>query len=273
MKAFGLRLFRFIVLFVVLTGGLLMSFDGALIYYPTRYPDGNWQTQGRGPCTPDDVYFTASDGVKTHGWFLKNPSSDKVLVYYHGNAGSIADRFEWGCMLTQVGVSVLMVEYRGYGRSEGKPGEKAFYRDSESVWSWLTGTAGYSQNQIILYGKSLGGAVATDLATRHEPAALILQSTFTSIPHMAKKLIPGVPGFLVPTKMASVEKLPDLGCPVMVVHSQQDEIVPFEMGRALASQAKNLYRFLEFQGYGHNDLVAGQGTELVRAFRELIETL
>ena len=246
-----------------------MSFDSALIYYPTRYPDGNWQTEGRGPCTTEDVYFTASDGTKTHGWFLKNTSSDKVLVYYHGNAGSIADRFEWGCQLTQAGVSVLMVEYRGYGRSEGKPGEKAFYSDSEAVWSWLTGDAGYQSNQIILYGKSLGGAVATDLAMRHSPGALILQSTFTSIPDMAKKLIPGVPGFLVPTKMKSIEKVPMLQCPILVVHSRNDEIVPFEMGQALSQGAKNLYGFMQFQGYGHNDLVMAQGDTLVSAFGEI----
>ena len=166
-----------------------------------------------------------------------------------------------------------MVEYRGYGRSEGKPGEKAFYRDSEAVWSWLTTAAGYSAKDIILYGKSLGGAVATDLATRHQPAALILQSTFTSIPDMAKKLIPGVPGFLVPTKMASVEKVPKLACPVLVVHSHHDEIVPFTMGKELAQRANNLYRFLEFQGYGHNDLVMGKGDQITKVFRELIDSL
>ena len=250
-----------------------MSFDSALIYYPSRFPEGNWQTQGRGPCVVEDVYFSADDGVKTHGWLLKNAASDKILVYYHGNAGSIADRYEWGCQLTQAGVSVLMVEYRGYGRSEGKPGEQAFYRDSEAVWSWLTTTAGYSPKNIILYGKSLGGAVATDLATRHQPGALILQSTFTSIPDMAKKIIPGVPGFLVPTKMASIKKVPKLTCPIVVVHSHHDEIVPFAMGKELAAKAPNLFRFLEFQGYGHNDLVMGRGHEIVASFKALVDTL
>ncbi|MBT6178425.1 MAG: alpha/beta fold hydrolase, partial [Deltaproteobacteria bacterium] len=143
-----------------------MSFDGALIFYPSLYPEGNWETQGRGSCAAEDVFFEAEDGVTTHGWFLKNESSDKVLVYYHGNAGSIADRFEWGCQLTQAGVSVLMVEYRGYGKSSGKPSEKGFYRDIEAVWQWLTGAAGFSSHDIVLYGKSLGGAVATELALR-----------------------------------------------------------------------------------------------------------
>ena len=250
-----------------------MSFDSALIYYPTLYPEGNWQTEGRGPCSAEDVFFTADDGVKTHGWFLKHPTSSKVLVYYHGNAGSIADRFEWGCQLTQAGASVLMVEYRGYGRSEGKPGEKDFYRDSEAVWSWLVKDAGYGPADIILYGKSLGGAVATDLATRHEPAALILQSTFTSIPDMAKKLIPGVPGFLVPTKMASIDKVSKLSCPVLVVHSHHDEVVPFSMGKALAERATNLFKFLEFHGFGHNDLVMSRGNEITASFKALIGAL
>ncbi|MBT6434533.1 MAG: alpha/beta hydrolase [Deltaproteobacteria bacterium] len=247
-----------------------MSFDGALIFYPSLYPEGNWETQGRGSCAAEDVFFEAEDGVTTHGWFLKNESSDKVLVYYHGNAGSIADRFEWGCQLTQAGVSVLMVEYRGYGKSSGKPSEKGFYRDIEAVWQWLTGAAGFSSHDIVLYGKSLGGAVATELALRHEPGALVLQSTFTSIPDMAQKLIPGVPKFLVPTKMDSLKKLPSIRCPVMVVHSQQDEIVPFSMGQSLARSATNLHAFAHYTGYGHNDLVMGKGEDIVSHIKALV---
>jgi fermentation-respiration switch protein FrsA (DUF1100 family) len=250
-----------------------VSFDGALIFYPSHFPEGNWTTEGRGPCSAEDVFFTAEDGVKTHAWFLKNEASDKVLVYYHGNAGSIADRFEWGCQLTESGASVLMVEYRGYGKSAGKPSEKGFYQDLEAVWIWLTGVAGFSAQDIVLYGKSLGGAVATELALRHGPGALILQSTFTSIPDMAAKIFPGVPKFLVPTKMESLKKLPKIDCPVMIIHSQQDEIVPFAMGQSLAREAKNLHAVAHYKGYGHNDLVMGKGEEIVSHIRDLLGSI
>jgi len=258
---------------LLVLGAFAVSFDSALIFYPSRFPEGNWQTQGRGPCTAEDVFFTAEDGVKTHGWYLQNPSSKKVIVYYHGNAGSIADRFEWGCDLSGAGASVLMVEYRGYGKSEGKPGEKGFYKDVEAVWTWLTKTAGFSAQDIVLYGKSLGGAMATELAKRHGPAALILQSTFTSIPDMASKIFPGLPQFLVPTKMESAKKLSAIDSPVMVIHSHQDEVIPFAMGQELAAKAKNLHGFVEFSGYGHNDLITGKGEEIVARIRALIESL
>lgn len=250
-----------------------MSFDGALIFHPSKFPEGNWATEGRGPCTAEDIYFTAEDGIQTHAWFLKNDASDKVLVYYHGNAGSIADRFEWGCQLTQTGASVLMVEYRGYGRSGGSPSEVGFYQDIEAVWQWLRGTAGFAPKDIVLYGKSLGGAVATELALRHEPGALVLQSTFTSIPDMAKKIFPGVPKFLVPTKMDSLKKLPGIDCPVMVIHSQQDEIVPFEMGQSLAKATQNLHAFAHYKGYGHNDLVMGKGEDIVSHIKGLLGSI
>ena len=154
-----------------------MLMEDSLIYFPTSYPTGNWNTTGRGPCPIEDVYFKADDGVKTHGWFLKHPQSDKILVYYHGNAGSIADRYEWGCQLRDAGASVLMVEYRGYGRSGGKPGEEGFYRDAEAVWSWLTGTKGYTAKTIILYGKSLGGGVAVGLVAGLEAADQRIEGT------------------------------------------------------------------------------------------------
>ncbi|MBT6180271.1 MAG: alpha/beta hydrolase, partial [Deltaproteobacteria bacterium] len=125
-------------------------------------------------------------------------------------------------------------------------------------------------HDIVLYGKSLGGAVATELALRHEPGALVLQSTFTSIPDMAQKLIPGVPKFLVPTKMDSLKKLPSIRCPVMVVHSQQDEIVPFSMGQSLARSATNLHAFAHYTGYGHNDLVMGKGEDIVSHIKALV---
>ena len=248
-----------------------MLMEDALIYFPTSYPTGDWNPAERGTCAIEDVYFNADDGVKTHGWFLQHPQSDKVLVYYHGNAGSIADRYEWGCQLRDAGASVLMVEYRGYGRSDGKPGEEGFYQDAEAVWSWLVDTKGYSSDRIILYGKSLGGGVAAELALRHSPRALVLQSTFTSIPDMAKVILPFVPGFLIRTRFDTFDKLPQITCPVLVIHSRHDEIVPFQMGERLTERASNLVDFLQFSNHGHNDLIWNEGKAIVQGIARLYE--
>ena len=268
---------RWFILLVVglgsatLAGGLLMFMENAFIYFPTTYPSGNWNpTQVEG-CSIEDVYFEAEDGVRPHSWFLENPSSKRVLVYYHGNAGSIADRYEWGCQLKGVGASVLMVEYRGYGRSEGSPGEAGFYKDAEAVWKWLVQTKGYAANQIILYGKSLGGGVAAELSTRHSPGALVLQSTFTSIPDMAKIVLPFVPKFMIRTRFQTIDKLSQIDCPVLVIHSRDDEIVPFQMGERLAQKAGKLHGFLQFSNYGHNDLIWGEGEKIVAGIRGILK--
>ena len=255
----------------LMIGGMVVFFEESLIYFPTKYPIGNWNTSNRKPCGIEDVYFEAADGVKTHGWFLERPKSDRVLVYFHGNAGSIADRYEWGCQLVQSGASVLMVEYRGYGRSEGRPGEAGFYEDAEAVWTWLLEKRGYLAHQIVLYGKSLGGAVAAELALRHPPGALILQSTFTSIPEMAKRVVPFVPKFLIRTRFDTQMKVPNIACPILVIHSEADEIVPFAMGERLANAAPNLKEFMRFSSYGHNDLIWNEAASIIAGIRRLIE--
>ena len=264
------RVARIVIL--ILLGVLVMTFfERALIYYPTQYPDGRWQTEGRGPCSVEDVYFSAEDGTKTHGWWLENTESPHVLIYFHGNAGSIANRYEWGCQLTQVPASVLMVEYRGYGKSEGSPGEKGFYQDADAIWTWLTQTRGVPESNIILYGKSLGGASATELALHHNPRALVLQSTFTSIPEMAKRVIPWVPKFLVQTQFDNLAKLPRITAPTLIIHSRADEIIPYAMSTANAKAAANLSGHLSFDGYGHNYLVDGRGSEIVEAIAKLLD--
>ncbi|MEE2959594.1 MAG: alpha/beta hydrolase [Myxococcota bacterium] len=256
---------------LLVIGWMVLMLEDAFIYFPTRYPEGDWNAAGRGPCVAQDVYFEAADGVKTHGWFLPVENAQKVLVYYHGNAGSIADRYDWGCQLLGAGASVLMVDYRGYGRSEGSPGERGFYRDIEAVWSWLTHTRGYKAHQILVYGKSLGGGLASEWALRHPPGALILQSTFTNIPDMAAKVLPFVPKFLIRTRFDTLKKLAEITCPVLVIHSRHDEIIPFVMGEKLADRANNLQGFMAFSDYGHNDLIWGEGSAIVQRMALLVE--
>lgn len=239
-----------------------------MIYYPLN--DHHFATP-KTPLEPEDVYWRAEDGTKTHGWFLKNPSSDDVLVYFHGNAGSISGRYLWAVELMQAGVSVLMVEYRGYGRSEGKPSEEGIYADADAVWRWLVDEKKVAPENIILYGKSLGGGPTTELAIRYKPKALVLQSTFTSIPDMAKRVLPLVPRFLIQTQFDNESKLSRVEAPTLIIHSRADDLIPFEQSERNARAAKNLAAHLVFEGYGHNNLVSNEGPAIVNAIAKILE--
>ena len=239
-----------------------------MIYYPLN--DHHFETP-KNPLEPEEIFWEAKDGVKTHGWFLKNPSSDDVLVYFHGNAGSISGRYPWAIELMQAGVSVLMVEYRGYGRSEGEPSEAGIYADADAVWRWLTEERKVAPEKIILYGKSLGGGPATHLAVSFRPKALVLQSTFTSIPDMAKRVLPLVPRFLIQTQFDNESKLPNVEVPTLIIHSRADDLIPFEQSERNVRAAKNLVSHLVFDGYGHNNLVSNEGPAIVEAISSLLK--
>lgn len=246
-----------------------MIFEEKLIFHPTKYPAGNWETQERQPCAIEEVHLKTSDGVSLNAWFLKGHDTRRMMIYFHGNAGHIADRYDWGCALTQVPANVLMVDYRGYGKSEGSPHEAGLYLDAESAWHFLREQKGAQEDDIWVYGKSLGGAPATHLAQRYKPGALILQSTFTSIPDMAAVIMPWAPRFLVRTQFANVEKLPAIRSPTMVIHSKEDELIPFRMAEALFGASANPYQLLSFDGYGHNDLVFAKGKDIIHAMSKM----
>ncbi len=243
------------------------ALERLMIYYPLN--DHDFETP-QSPVKPQDIYWTSDDGIETHGWLLENSKSDRILVYFHGNAGSIAGRYPWALQLMNAGVSVLMVEYRGYGRSKGEPSEDGIYRDAHAVWRWLVTTKMVRPENIILYGKSLGGGPATELASHYRAGGLVLQSTFTSIPDMAKRVMPWVPKFLVQTQFDNEKKLKSVEVPTLIIHSRGDDLIPFEHSVRNAASAKNLVSHLIYHGYGHNDLVAGEGQSIVKAIKGML---
>lgn len=199
-----------------------------------------------------DVALEASDSVKVHGWFVPG-ESERVLLYFHGNAGNISHRLysirEWN----ELGLSVLIIDYRGYGQSEGKPTEKGLYRDGEAAWNYLTNERGIAAGNIILFGRSLGGSVAAWLATQQEPAALIVESSFTSVPDIGQEAYPWLPvRWLTRFKHGTRESIEKVTSPVLVVHSRDDEIIPFHHGEKIYAAANQPKTFLEIRG-GHND--------------------
>ena len=265
-----------------------MWFEDKLIYFPERHPLGMWdvaRVQARdGQVVPkiEDSWFSAEDGVRLHGWFCVPHrmeggaavplSAERVLLFFHGNAGNITYRYDMIRMLMAVPVDLLIIDYRGYGRSEGRPSEEGLYRDARAAWDHLVRERQIPPDRIVLLGKSLGGAVAIDLASHVRPAGLIVQSSFTSVPEMASSLIPFFPRFLLRTKMDSISKIREVACPKLFIHSPADEIVPYRLGRRLFEAASEPKRFYEVPGAPHNETYLVGGEAYLHAIRTFIRS-
>jgi fermentation-respiration switch protein FrsA (DUF1100 family) len=220
----------------------------------------------------DDVYFTASDGVRLHGWFVPG-DSDATWLWCHGNAGNISYRLDNLRLLhDELRVSVFIFDYRGYGRSQGSPSEQGTYRDAEAALAYVLSRPDVDPERIVYFGRSLGAAVAVELATRRPPFALILESPLPSIAELARHHYPLLPvGGLMRTKYDSLSKIAKVRVPLLVLHGDWDDVVPFESGRKLFEAANEPKRFYTIRGAGHNDTYVVGGQEYFRALREFVE--
>lgn len=235
---------------------MLRWFEHHQVYFPSRGMD--W-TPAEAGWRFEDLRLAAADGVRLHGWFLPAPAPGPrarlAVVHLHGNAGNISHRHDIYSVLREAGVNVLALDYRGYGRSEGRPGEEGTYRDAKAAHGWLT-ERGFSGSDIIAFGESLGGGVATELALRRPLGGLVLQSTFTSIPDIGAELFPWLPVRWISTiGYDTRSKLPRLQVPVLILHSRQDTLVRFhhaERNFAVAREPK----FLRELVGDHNDALA-----------------
>lgn len=199
-----------------------------------------------------DVELKTSDGETLHGWWLPHEDSRATVLFLHGNAGNISHRLDSLQIFHELGVDVLIIDYRGYGRSSGKPSEAGLYRDASAAWDWLTGDRGIAGEDIIVFGRSLGAAVASELATRVDAAGLVVESAFTSVPDIGAELYWWLPvRWLSRLDFDTARYLARTELPVLVVHSTEDEIIPFPHGRRLYEMAGDRAALLELQG-GHN---------------------
>ncbi len=239
-----------IVIFYVGLTALLFLLQERLVYFPIRA----WAATPADAGLPyEEIWFEAADGVKLSGWFIPAESARGVILFFHGNGGNISHRL-WSLELFhRLGLSVFIVDYRGYGQSEGSPSEQGTYLDAEAAWRYLVEERQIPSTDIIIFGESLGGAVGTYLAQRHTPGALILLSTFTSVPDMGVQAYPFMPvRLLARVHYNSLERLPEINCPVLIIHSPADEIVPYRHGQQLFVAANEPKGFLEISG-SHNE--------------------
>ena len=228
---------------------VMKCFETTLIHMPQGAD--SWS---RPPERVEDATFTAADGNAIHAWWLPPPEgARRVVLYCHGNGGNLSHR---GKMLTefqkQVDCGVLIFDYPGYGKSSGWPVEAACHAATDAAFAWLTESKGYAPGEVVLFGESLGGGVASELATKHPVRGLVMCCTYSSVPDAAAHRYPWLPCHLVMSaRFESVNKLPRVNCPVVVMHGTEDRTIPFWQGEALFAAANEPKEFIRLDGCGH----------------------
>ncbi|MFP4477115.1 MAG: alpha/beta hydrolase [Desulfatibacillaceae bacterium] len=248
---------RVLVLLLIL---LVLSYVGGLVYvhflqeklayHPTRGAGATPQAAG---LDYEDVWLVTADGVRVHSWYVPKTRPRGYVIFSHGNAGNLSDRLAQISILNELGFASLFLDYRGFGRSGGRPTEQGTYLDVAAAWGWLVNKHGVRPEQVVLWGRSLGGAVAAHQAVKTTPGALVLESTFTDILAVGQRRFPFFPLRLVANRLDydTEDILPEVRCPVLVVHSPDDGVVPYEHGQRLFEIAAEPKRFLKISG-SHN---------------------
>lgn len=240
-----------LILIAVLVFALLRWIIPAFVFHPVKEMTA----------TPEDVgldyqnlSLPTADGETIAAWYVPATANDQglTLLFLHGNGGNLSYQVESIAFFNRLGLSVLALDYRGYGESGGKPSVKGTVEDAKAAWQWLTEQKGIPASRIIVFGRSLGGGVAAALAAETQPAALILESTFTSLHAVGKGMFPWLPGFLFFEDYLTMDNIKNLRVPLLVVHSPADEMINFSMGREIFNSYKGPKTFLQIEG-SHNE--------------------
>lgn len=267
-----LRGVRTIALAYFILVGLLMVFEERLIFFPSKYPEGEWNGLG---LPVEDAEFAAADGTRLHGWFLghdpnRSEKPRAVVLIAHGNAGNLTHRTHLLSTMRASGAASMVFDYRGYGKSEGSPSEAGVLADARAARAWLAQRTGVEESAIVVFGESLGGGVAVDLAASDGAGGLILLSSFTSLPDVAARVYPWLPvRWLMRTRLDSLSKISCFSGPLLQFHGDRDEIIPIDLGRRLFDAAADPDKqFVTFRGGTHNGLPPPAFDEAVRGFFE-----
>ncbi|MCY2930082.1 MAG: alpha/beta hydrolase [Planctomycetota bacterium] len=243
--------------------------EAALVYFPTKVID---RTPADEKVPYETVTITTSDGLKLEAWYMPPAKPDgPVILHFHGNSGDLSNRVGLFELFHPLGLGLLVIDYRGFGRSEGSPTEAGTYLDAQAAWKYLTQTRGIAPSRIFLQGQSLGGGVASELATRVKPGGLILEATFTSLTDEAADMLWFLPvRLLMRTWYPTRDRLATIDCPVLVLHSREDGIIPFHHGQDLYQAAREPKRFVEITG-GHNTGIYECQKVYLSAIRQFID--
>lgn len=239
------------------------------IYFPMKKIEFTPQKVG---LVYKDVFFNTEDGVVLNGWFIPAKAAKVTTLFLHGNAGNISHRFEKIQIFHDLNLNVFIFDYRGYGKSSGSPSEIGIYRDAKAAYDYLISKEDIGKDEIILFGESLGGSVAIDLASKEEVKAIIVESTFSSAKEMARRIYPFIPKFFITSNFDSAKKIKGIHAPKLIIHSVDDEIVPFDLGQKLFEAAPPPKVFLKIRG-GHNTAFFDSEQEVKKGIRSFISSL
>jgi len=231
-----------------LLSGLLYLMQPAMVFYPYR---DLVETPAAWGLEYEDIYIDTRDGVRLHGWYIPREEAEEVVLFLHGNGGNISHRGASIDIFNRIGLNVLIIDYRGYGKSEGSPSEEGLYEDARSAWRYLI-ERGFKREQIILFGRSIGAAVATKLAVETGPEKLILESSFSSARDMADRVLPLISRVVMMRyPFNSMERIKDINARLLMLHSPDDEIIPYRLGEKLYRAANEPKQFVKLKG-DHN---------------------
>jgi len=266
-------LFTILVAYLLVLG-LIRVFESRLIFFP-NYPgrlDGDRHPRG---LNVEDVWLTASDGVKLHAWWIPDNKARFTFLAFHGNASNIANHAPTYEFLHGTHVNVFALEYRGYGRSDGKPSESGVYRDAEAAYEYLVNSKGIDRKAIISFGQPLGTAVATHLATHRQVAGVVLEAPFPSASRVARKIFWFLPGVSLLTygQFDTRVWLKEIHAPVLIVHCRQDPVIPFQFGQEAYDEALPPKNFLQINGYCHEESSLIAPTQYRTALQEFLNSL
>ena len=244
---------------------IAMFLENSLIFFPSRYPAGDWNQKS---LPFEDAWFQSADGTRLHGWYVPKKNPRAVVLFCHGNAGNLSHRLPVLEILNRyVGVSTMIFDYRGYGRSEGKPDEAGILADARAARRWLADREKIAETDIVMMGESLGGAVAVDLAARDGARALVLENTFNNMPDVAAYHYPWLPvHWAMRTRLDSAAKIASYHGPLLQVHGDADVTVPLRLAQSLHAAANPPKQLIIYPGHDHNDPLPQEYYDELRAF-------
>ena len=230
-----------------------MLLDQLFVYHPDPWQDKDWRAASGLPL--EDVWFQAADGARLFGWYVEAPADRPVILWCHGNAGNVINRLDNLRYLHRHGLSVFLFDYRGYGKSQSlRPSEEGLYQDALGAYDYLTRQRMIRPERIVVFGRSLGAAVAGETAVHKSAAGLILESPFPSIEAVARFHYGGLPvHWLLGAQFRLIDRLPQLSLPKLIVHGDKDDIIPIELGRQVFDAAKPPKSFYVVAGADHNN--------------------
>lgn len=263
---------RNIVYILVATAFVVMYlryFEHKSLYFPTKEIEF---VPGDIGLPYEDVYLDTSDGIKLNAWFVPAKDPEWTVLFCHGNGGNIGHRIDKIEILNKLGLDIFIFDYRGYGKSSGRPSEQGLYRDAKAAYDYLVYRKRILPERIIVYGESLGGAVAVDLTTKRKTKALITESVFSSTKDVAKVVYPFFPAFIISSKFDAVSKIKNITTPILIIHSRGDEIIPFDQSLKLLKASPEPKKHLVLKG-SHNTCYQDSKDLYISGILEFLQNL